>query len=155
MNRKVFIMMALLPFFFASSTAAEPVFSEGLWEITGTMEIQGLAPGLSRPHVYHRCLTEKDPIPREPERDRQCRLVRSSMESDALAWSVQCTLERGSMTGKGRVLFHGDTLTGVMRGKIRGEGQKTLSVTQRIEGRRIGDCPATIEDPHRSGPPPR
>jgi len=123
--------------------------------MTATMEIQGLAPGLSRPHVYQRCLTGKDPIPREPERDRQCRLLRSSLEGDALTWSVQCEMETGSMTGKGRVLFRGEALTGVMKGKILGKKGKTLSVTQRIEGRRIGDCQKATEDPHRSGTPPR
>ncbi len=154
MNRKFFIVMALFPFFFAPSATAGPALSEGLWEITTTMEIQGLAPGLSRPNVYQRCLTGKDPIPREPERDRQCRLLRSSLEGDALTWSVQCGLDRGSMIGKGRVLFHGETLTGVMRGKIQGEGKKTLSMTQRIEGRRIGNCPKPMEGPRRSAPPP-
>ncbi|NPU85214.1 MAG: DUF3617 family protein [Syntrophaceae bacterium] len=155
MNRMFFVIMALLPFFFTPSAAAQPAFSEGFWEITVTMEIQGLDPGLSRPHVYRRCLTAKDPIPREPERDQHCRLLRSGLEGEALTWSVQCGMERGSMTGKGRALFYGETLRGVMRGKIRGEGKKTLSMIQRIEGRRIGDCPEATEDPRRSGPPHR
>ncbi len=155
MIRMIFVMTALLPFFCTSPASAEAAFPSGLWEMTATMEIQGLAPGLSRPHVYRRCLTGKDPIPREPERDRQCRLLWSSLEGDALTWSVQCEMDTGSMTGKGRVLFRGETLTGVMKGKILGKKGKTLSVTQRIEGRRIGDCPKATEDPHRSGTPPR
>ncbi len=155
MIRILFIMMALLPFFSTSSASAETAFPSGLWEITATTEIQGLSPGLSHPRIYRRCLTGKDPIPREPERDSQCRLLRSSLESDALTWSIQCAMDAGSMTGKGRVLFRGETLKGIMRGKILGKKGKTISVTQRIEGRKIGDCPKVTEDPHRSGTPPR
>jgi hypothetical protein len=154
MSKQLLFLMAVLPFFFASSAAAGPAFSAGLWEITATTEIPGVDPGLSRPHTYRRCLTVADPIPREPERDRQCRLLRWSLEGDALAWSVRCGLDRGTMTGKGRVLFQGETLRGVLRGKIQGEGEKTLTVTQRISGQRIGDCPESMERPRRSAPPP-
>jgi hypothetical protein len=152
-GRWVFVL-ALLPFFFASSAAAGPAFPEGLWEITATMEIPGLDPGLTRPQTYQRCLTGEDPIPREPERDRQCRLLRSSLEGDALTWSVQCTLDRGTMSGRGRVLFQKETLRGVMRARIESDGKKALSVTQRISGRRIGDCTSPMEGPRRSGSPP-
>jgi hypothetical protein len=152
MNGKVLVFVALLPFFFASAVAAAPPFSEGLWEITATMEIPGLDPGLAQPHVYRQCLTGTDHIPREPERAHQCRLLHANLEGDALSWSVHCRLDGGAMDGRGRVLFQREALRGILKGTVRGKEGKTLAVTQRITGRRIGPCPERAEDPRRSGP---
>jgi len=149
------VLMVILPFFLSPPVAAEPSFAEGLWEITATTEISGVDPNLAKPRVYRRCLTLADPVPREPERDRQCRLLRSALQGDALEWSVECVLDRGRMSGKGRVLHRGKTLRGVMRAKIETEAGKPLSLIQRFSGRWIGDCPPASEDPSRSGPQPR
>ena len=126
----------LLPLAFA-----EPNMQEGMWEIKGELNIEGLPfPMPSVPVNYSQCLTKKDMIPQKKEKDQDCKMISHEMIGDSVNWIMQCKDKNGVTGSMGKITYKGNSLAGAVHNvMIDAKGTKSASTLQ-ISGKRTGDC---------------
>jgi hypothetical protein len=107
---------------------------EGKWEITNTMEMQGMPAGMMKPHTITTCLSQKDNVPKDTEQ-KDCTMKDMKVEGDTVSWEMLCK----NSSGKGRVTYAGSTFDGVMETMMK-EGGKEMNAKMTMKGKYLGPC---------------
>jgi len=111
--------------------------SEGLWEISTSMDMPGLPFKLPPQTVTH-CYTKEEIAKAEsgvPEQQKNCKLADSKKVGNKLTWKVVCT-GKNPGTGEGEIVFTNPTS---YDGSMRMDSQGQV-MTMKYSGKRTGNC---------------
>lgn len=123
-----------------SAPAEKPVASQavnmqdGKWEITSTLEMQGVPAGMMKPQTFTSCLSQKDYVPKGTGQ-KDCEMKSSRVDGNTVSWEVVCK----DSSGKGRITYAGSTFDGVMEMTMK-EGGKDMNAKMTMKGKHIGPC---------------
>ena len=135
-----FVVVIAVTSSLAVATPAGAVdMQEGLWEITTRMEMPGMPAGMGG-QTIQQCVTRQDvddPRRTMPRNDR-CTIADVRTSGNTATWSMRCTGD-GDMTGTGSITYRGASYDGLMNLQMT-QGGQTMSMAQRIAGRRLGPC---------------
>ncbi len=137
MNKPALIVMILfLSTLLPSSALTATNMHLGLWEITSTLEMPGMA--FAMPASTHtQCITSEYLVPQEQQENDKCKMIENSSNRDTVTWKVKCESEGGTMNSQGMIEYHGDTFKGTVQTT---GSQMPSGMTQKMTGKRIGDC---------------
>ena len=107
---------------------------EGKWEITNTMEMQGMPAGMVKPHTFTTCLSQKDYVPKDTEQ-KDCSMKEMKIDGNTVNWEVVCK----DSSGKGRVTYAGNTFDGEIEMMMK-DGAKEMNAKMTMKGKHIGPC---------------
>ena len=62
------------------------------------------------------------------------------IEGNTVKWTMKCNEQAGSMESDGTIAYKGDKLEGTIKSTISDPDAGKMVMTQRINGKRIGDC---------------
>lgn len=119
--------------------AASPVMKPGLWEVTTSMEVQGMPKGMPPMKTQHCYRPEdvKDLRKTMPEQ-ANCKVDDWKQSGNTVTWKTSCSGEMaGTMTGS--IKYAGETYSGVNKFNLSRGGQ-SMQMTQKFDARRIGAC---------------
>lgn len=121
------------------SASAAPNMTPGLWEIQVRTEMEGMP--MQMPAVTTRqCIREQDLVPQTNTSGQECEIVDQDFSSDQVTWRIQCRSADMQGEGTGRIRYHGNTFEGQMDMSMTQEGMGPMNMTQRLQGKRVGDC---------------
>lgn len=113
---------------------------DGQWLFTIQMELRGKEFRTGPPAMAERCISRSDVAQSMMPADSGCRVVNAKEQNDTLTWQLACSSKKAAdMKGEGRVSFYGTRLEGSVNLGYMDAGYPTR-VTQKIQGRRVGDC---------------
>jgi len=133
----VLILIAGVSFSYAG---AGPNIHEGSWEITSTMEMEGMPAGGAVPMKYTQCLTSKDAVPKNPDTIKGCTIKNMKAEGNTVAWTMRYEEQGATIDGSGTVTYSSDTMQGTIKMTLNDPEGGKMQMTQRMSGKRIGDC---------------
>jgi hypothetical protein len=107
---------------------------DGKWEITTTMEMQGMPAGMMKPHTFTACLSQKDKIPQDANQ-KDCSMKDVKVEGNTVSWEVVCK----DSSGKGRIAYAGSTYDGTMDMTMK-EGGREMTAKMTMKGKHLGPC---------------
>lgn len=138
--RSIFVILVAVSFLYPLLSFAEPDMREGLWEITVKMDMPGMP--MQMPAMTHtQCITKKDLIPQKPEKNQDCKTISSKTSGNTVSWTIQCRDKDGTTAeSSGKVTYKGDKFDGIIDMTVKQPGQGKMKMTQRISGKRIGEC---------------
>ena len=117
------------------AAASEGVnMQEGKWEITNTIEMQGMPAGMMKPRTITTCLSQKDYVPKDTEQ-KDCTMKDLKVDGNTVNWEILCK----NSSGKGTVTYAGSTFDGVME-TIMKEGGKEMNARMTMKGKYLGPC---------------
>ena len=122
----------------AGAAVAGPNMSEGKWEITSKMEMEGM-PMAMPPTKTTMCLNPKETVPQKPSKNEDCKFLSRNIEGNTVTWVMQCKDKHGTMESKGKITYHGNTFEGKVVMDMN-HGGRPQTMKQELSGRRIGDC---------------
>ena len=127
-----------------SAAFAEPNFSEGQWEVKGEMKLEGMPfPMPAMPFGYSQCITKKDMVPQQQQKDQECTTVSQKIEGNTVSWSMTCKDKKGVVTDStGTVTYAGDSFASTMHTVTTDTKKQTTSSNMTLKGQRTGDCKA-------------
>ena len=135
--KQLFILIA--PLFTATCASAAPNLKDGMWEITGKIEMPGM-PMAIPPTTHTQCLSSKDVVPQKPEKNQDCKITSLKTEGDSVTWAMQCRTKEAALDSTGKVTYKNDSMNGTMTMNVKESAQGSMQITYRMSGRRIGDC---------------
>ncbi len=135
-SRPLFLIAALFP---AAAACAAPNLKDGMWEITGKMEMPGM-PMAIPPTTHTQCLSSKDAVPQKPEKNQDCKMTSLKTEGDSVAWAMQCRSGETVLDSAGKVTYRGDSMNGTLTMNVKESAQGAMQITYRMSGRRVGEC---------------
>jgi hypothetical protein len=139
--RTVMIVFVLTTLILVPSFAAEPNLKDGMWEITTNMEMPGIPAGSMPAQKINQCITKKDSVPQKPEKDSECKMISTKVVGDTVFWNMQCRMKDGSkIDSEGTATYKGDKFDGVTNMTMSQPGEKAIKMSQRMSGRRMGEC---------------
>lgn len=124
----------------ASAPAEKPAapqavnMQDGKWEITSTLEMQGVPAGMMKPQTFTSCLSQKDYVPKGTDQ-KDCEMKTVKIDGNTVSWEVVCK----DSSGKGRITYAGSTFDGVMEMHMK-EGGKDMNAKMTMKGKHIGPC---------------
>ncbi len=119
--------------------ASEPNMNEGKWEITTTMEMPGL-PFAIPPVKYTHCLTKKDAVPQQPEKNQDCKMISTDTQGDTVFWVMECKNKNEVVRSKGNITYRKDSFDGNINMTTTSGGKENGTMNSKISGRRLGAC---------------
>jgi hypothetical protein len=120
----------------AAPVAAGPDMKEGLWEITTTAEMSGIAMKMP-PQKHTQCLTKNDVIPKDPQTPSHCVIKQQKITGNIVNWAMECTGDGVTTTTTGSITYSGESFAGRMDVSMSGTDMKIVST---MSGRRLGSC---------------
>ena len=136
-NKYLFLLFG--SFFLGAQAHAAPNMKDGMWEITTKMDIPGMPMALP-PSRHTQCLTAKDAIPQQPEKNNDCKMTSIKSDGDNISWALQCRTKEGVLDGTGKVTYKGDSMDGVMTMNVKDSRQGAMQMTYRMSGKHVGAC---------------
>lgn len=132
MGKMILFAAALL---LAGSASVNAANTDELWEITNSMEMEGMSIPAS---TQNSCIAKNQPYKPEPE-DKNCTVSDVRVSGSRTTWKMRCT-GKDAMEGTGDMTKTASTLKGVMTMKTQGE-----QMTMKMSGRIIGKCDYAAE----------
>jgi hypothetical protein len=133
----VFVLITAVSFSYAGSG---PSIHEGQWEITSTMEMEGVPAGGAEPMKYSQCLTGKDAVPQSPDTVKGCTIKNIKTEGGTVTWAMRCEEQGATIDASGTVTYTSDTMQGAVKMILNDPEGGKIKMTQHMSGKRIGDC---------------
>jgi hypothetical protein len=128
------VLSAVTLFLFSPSLAVD--MSEGKWEHTVEVKMEGMPGAPVMPFTTTQCMTQKDLVPCE----RNCTIDEEKITGNKIVWKKKC-IEKSSVTeSEGEITYNGTTYSGTMKTKITEKRGQVINSTMKMKGRRIGDC---------------
>ncbi len=139
LRENIYIIGVLfLAFGLVSCSGGGPDLEEGMWEITTEVNMPGM-PMKIPPMVYQQCLTKDDIVPKQgPVNQEICSYSAPKTRGNSVSWSMECKSPGGKTKTEGEITYKGTTFDGIMTMSM--TGSINMSGTNKISGRRIGDC---------------
>ena len=137
MLKKIFTVSIILLAVVAISYAGSGFkMKDGLWEITTKMEMPGMPMPLP-PMTHKQCLTKKDFIPRNSNKQQNCKMLKQKISGNTVTWEMECADQDIKTRVSGKITYKGDSFKGAIKIKT---NQGDMTMTSHISGRYIGDC---------------
>ena len=135
MTRIIVLSVAWLVFFTTAVHAGSgPEFREGNWEITVEIEMPGM--NMKMPATtYTQCMKKERPVPQNDQPNQQCDIKDVKTMGNTVSWTMVCANPGGTMTGKGKISYDKERMSGTMT--MEGQGMQMIST---YSGRRTGPC---------------
>lgn len=126
----------------AGVAAAEPNVTEGMWDITGSMKMEGLPfPVPTVPISYSQCITKKDLVPQQKEKNKDCTITSQKIEGNTVTWAVSCLDKKGAKTeGTGTITYKGESFEGKMQNTMTDSKGGKIESRMEMTGKRTGAC---------------
>ncbi len=123
----------------AAAAFAAPNMQDGQWEITSKIDMKGM-PMKMQPIKTTVCLSQKDAVPQKPQKNEDCKMISNKVEGNTVMWAMQCRDKQGNtIDSNGRITYRGASFDGSMEMDMGGK-QGKQHMSQKMSGRRIGDC---------------
>lgn len=121
-----------------SSAPSGPNLKDGRWEISSKLEMTPM-PFHMPPVTFTQCLSRTDYVPQQTQTDgpNPCTLTDNKVKDDTVSWTMVCDTPNGKSSSTGSITYHGDSFEGVIKIEA---GNSMPEMTQRMSGRRIGNC---------------
>jgi hypothetical protein len=119
------------------SATASLNMNDGQWEITTTVDMPGMPEAARMPNTVTSCLTKSDSVPKANSEQSECKMVDQKINGNTISWNVVCK----ETSGNGTITYAGDSFSGLMESTTKQDG-KEMKVKMKMEGKRIGACPA-------------
>ena len=132
------VAVLAMALFMAGVSWAGPDIKYGLWEITTKIEMEGM-PFPMPPMKIRNCVEKGKEVPQQEEKNKDCKMLESKVSGNSVTWKMECRDKRSVTTSTGKVTYSGDSFKGNTTIVVK-EGSDTNTMTQSMEGRRIGDC---------------
>jgi hypothetical protein len=132
MRKGMFIIAGVLFLFSVSLSLAAPNMDDGLWEITTTVNMPGMA---EKSFTHTTCLSKEKAVPQTAESG--CTIKDVKTQGNTISWTVVC--KEGMSTSTGKVTYAGTTMDGVVETTVKTGGQ-TMTMKSIMKGKRIGAC---------------
>lgn len=120
----------------AAHAAGAVNMNPGKWEVTVSMEMEGMPAGAMQPHATTECIKPKDAntdwLTKKGQQDKDCKTTLVKQEPSRLSWTFECA---SGSSGDADFTFGGDSYDGTMHIKA-----QEHAITQKIKARRVGDC---------------
>jgi hypothetical protein len=114
--------------------------SEGKWEHTMEMKMEGMPGVPAMPFTNTQCMTRQDLVPKSSEKDANCTIPEQKITGNKVVWKAKC-IEKGSVSeSEGEITYSGTTYSGTQRIRITEKSGQVMNTTMKMKGRRIGDC---------------
>ncbi len=123
----------------AADIGAAPNMKPGLWETKVRTEMAGM-PMQMPPVTTRQCIRESDMVPQTNSSGQDCKVVDQNVGGSTVTWRIECKADNMQTTGHGKIVYHGDTFQGQIDMTMQQQGMGPMSMTQKMEGKRIGDC---------------
>lgn len=144
MQKKIVVCLAMVlvvSLFIAALVNAEPNMQEGQWEISGEMKLEGMPfPMPAVPITYSQCLTKKDLVPQQREKNRDCKMISNKMEGNTVSWVMQCKDKNGTTDSTGKATYKGNTFEGTVHNVTTDSSGAKSTANLLMSGKRMGDC---------------
>ena len=129
------IVLVLLPAAVPAADGMRP----GMWEITSTMNVPGMPMNMP-PTTVKQCYTKEDVKDQKKliNKDKNCTVTDFKSTGNKVAWKMKCTGQNAG-TFSGETTFAGDSYDSAM--KMDSEGGKGRSMSMKVKGKRVGNCP--------------
>ncbi|MFH0974915.1 MAG: DUF3617 family protein [Spirochaetota bacterium] len=139
---KRFLIAVLATAFFVTALVAAPnKMKEGKWEITMSMNMQGM-PFAMPPVTHTQCITKKDLEDNKKTlpaagKSENCEIKDYKISGNTVTWKTVC---KDGTKGSGEITYKGDSYSGTMTMEtVDKKGNKSV-INYKIKGRRLGDC---------------
>lgn len=113
--------------------------TEGRWEIITEMSMEGM-PFQMPPTRTFQCITKENPVPRDPEKEKNCKTLSQSIRGNTVEWKVRCEDKEGTTEAEGQITYTGASYKGNMTAKMTDRSGKTETVKMKLAGKRVGEC---------------
>ena len=125
-----------------SAAFAEPNFSEGQWEVKGEMKLEGMPfPMPPMPFAYAQCITKKDMVPQQQQKDQECTTLSQKIEGNTVSWSMSCKDTKGNVTDStGSATYAGASFESTMHTVTTDAKKNKSTANMTMKGKRTGDC---------------
>ena len=136
------VLLASIMLLLNAAAYAEPNMKEGTWEVKGEMKLEGMPfPMPPFPVNYSQCLTKKDLVPQQKEKNKDCKTINQKIAGNTVTWTAKCTDKNGAITDqKGSITYKGNSFESKIRSVTTdAHGAKTESLIT-MAGKRTGDC---------------
>jgi hypothetical protein len=135
---------------YSATSHAQPQMKPGLWEYKMTMEMAGMPnmpgmPGMGgAPMTFTRCLTPEDTkTPGKAFEDAkaksECEREEFKIQGNKVSFKVRCGGDHPG-TGSGEFTVAEDHFEGTLKMKMEGGDMGGMEMTQKMSGKRIGEC---------------
>ena len=106
------------------------------------MKLEGMPfPMPAMPFAYSQCITAKDLIPQQRQKNQECTTVSQKVEGNKVSWVMSCTDKNGSVTDStGTATYAGDAFESTMHTVTTDTKKNTSSSNMTLKGKRTGDC---------------
>lgn len=131
-------ILSLLTLFAVTACSSGPNMEDGLWEMTSTMEMEGMPqgmPGGMPPMTYRECLTKESMVPTQKKRNQDCKILQQESSGDTVTWRMRCTTGGVVSEMNGSSTYSGSAMQGTMQMTSGG-----MKMTSRVTGKRLGPC---------------
>lgn len=115
-------------------------FEPGLYEVTSRVEMPGMPAGMVPSHTIDQCLTKENPVPNNDAGGQACEIIDMNQDGKTLTWKMECAQQGEKITSVGQMTYNGDSFSGTSTTSM-GPQAGNMTITTRISGTRIGDCP--------------
>ena len=115
-----------------------PDLKPGKWEISFTLDMPGMPPGMMPPTAITQCLTKEDMVPKASPASGDCKISNVKTKGNTITWTMDCVNRGSKSRSQGSATYKGTTFTGKMVTVT--DNNQMSKVTSNINGRRIGSC---------------
>ena len=133
------IIVATAMLFAAAAFAADRAnFKDGLWEITSTMTMEGMAVG-SQTSTVKQCMRSDNPVP--ANKNNNCKIDNLNISGNTVQWKMTCDdPQGGKVLSNGKMTYeNGTSFYGTMETKFSGAEQE-MKMQSDMRGRYLGPC---------------
>lgn len=123
----------------AAGVSAAPNMKPGLWETSVRTEMAGM-PMQMPPVTTRQCIREQDLVPQTNSSGQACAVLDQNISRNTVTWRIECKADNIHSTGKGKITYHGDTFQGQIDMTMQQQGMGPMTMSQKLEGKRLGDC---------------
>ena len=133
----IIIVIAMLSA--AGASAADKAnFKDGMWEITSTMTMEGMAVG-SQTSTVKQCMKSDNPVP--ANKNNNCKIDSMNISGNSVTWRMSCDDPQGGrVLSNGKMTYeNGTSFYGTMETKFSG-AQQEMKMQSDMRGHYVGPC---------------
>ncbi len=138
MKKTLIISVILLLTLWAAGAWAQ--LKDGLWEMTTSVEMKGM-PQAMPPTIFRQCITKSDPVPKNQDKNFECKTTGQKISGNAVSYSVECKGKDSVMLTTGKTTYSGSAMEGTSTTNFKVKGQPEMQMTNKMKGKYIGPCP--------------
>ena len=113
-----------------------PEITEGIWEITTTVEMPGM-PVAIPPTKHTQCITKEELIPQASAEKQDCTMIDQKTSGNTVSWTMQCNSSAGKSLSSGKITYSKNSFTGSFITEI---PQAKMKMNSKMTGQRKGPC---------------